>query len=555
MTPAERRERALADQAAKAAAKEAAAKAEADKAAARQSLQIVKAATRQQKALEARDNFITFMKFTSPDPEDPDDVSKSRYKDAKHHRVIGAALEECAKGNPDYRQLIVCLPPRHGKSEMTTRKFPAWVAGKFSSESVGVATYSDVFAADFGAEVRTVIQSPQYKQVFPGMALRRGGTATDRLQTVDGGLLFFVGRGGSMTGRGCHTLIIDDLIKDDKEASSQAIRDQAWNWMTRVAMTRRMGKKRVILIMTRWHADDPVGRLTDPENPCYNEDEAKSWKIINLPAIAEDEDPLGRKPGEALWPDGPDQFDLDFLNSQRRMDPMGFSALYQQRPSAIDGVAFQRENIKTYTREQLPPDLRIYSASDHALSLNERRDYTVLLTVGVDRDGDLWLLDCIWRRMKPDVVVENMLEMVRAKPPLIWYAGRDHITKSIGPFLKKRMQETQTYFTLREVTPVGDKEARAQAIAARVAMGRVHFPRDAVWTERAINEMLAFPNGTHDDFVDTIALIGLGMQSQHAASGPKKSLPGLPKFGTVSWIKWADKAQKQQQLEDSRGGF
>lgn len=108
-------------------------------------------------------------------------------------------------------------------------------------------------------------------------------------------------------------LIIDDLIKDDKEASSQAIRDQAWNWLTKVALTRRMGKKLVIMTFTRWHSDDPIGRLTDPENPHYNLALAKKLKIINLPAIAEDNDPLGRKPGEPLWPDGPTNSTCPFL--------------------------------------------------------------------------------------------------------------------------------------------------------------------------------------------------------------------------------------------------
>jgi len=208
---------------------------------------------RQQKAMLSRERFMTFIKFTSPDPEDPNDVEKSKYKNAKHHDAIARVIEEVVEGNIPF--LILTMPPRHGKSEQVSRRLPAWFIGRFPALNGVVATYNDDFASDFGKDVRSIVHSPQYKQIFPDVQLRRGGGASDRLQTVQGGQWSFVGRGGSLTGRGAHLLIIDDLIKDDKEAQSQAIRDQAWNWFTKVAMSRRMGKKLVIMTFTRWHAD------------------------------------------------------------------------------------------------------------------------------------------------------------------------------------------------------------------------------------------------------------------------------------------------------------
>lgn len=509
------------------------------------------ALVRQTVIVKAREDFMTYVKFTTPSSEDPDDVTKSRYQNARHHDAIARALEEVVNGG--IQQLILCTPPRHGKSELVTRKLPAWLAGRFPHENVVVGTYNDDFAADFGAEVRSTIYSAQHKQVFPESSLRRGGGAKDRIQTDKGGLLVFVGRGGSLTGRGAHTLILDDLIKDDKEAVSQTIRDQAWNWFTKVAMTRRMGAKRVIIVMTRWHADDVVGRLTDPENPCYDAQEAAGWKIINLPAIAEEDDPLGRELGAPLWPDGPDKFDLAFLESQRRLDPIGFSALYQQRPSAIDGDLFARESFAFYKPDELPDLLRFYAASDHAVATTERRDYTVLLTAGVDKNSNIYLLDCIWQRMKTDKACESMLALQELRSPITWWAGSDHITKSIGPFLRKRMVETQVWINLKEVPAVGDKVQRAQSIAARVASGGVYFPKSAAWTERAINELLAFPAGTHDDFVDAFALIGMGLQSLHAPrQSTKKELP-VPTFGTLAWVKWVENFEKSAQR--SQGGF
>jgi len=513
---------------------------------------------RQQKAVEARGRFMPFVKFTSPDPEDPNDVEKSKYENAKHHDAIARVVEEVVTGG--IRFLILTMPPRHGKSELVSRRLPAWFIGKFPHQNGVVATYNDDFAMDFGKDVRTIVQSPQFKQVFPSVKLQRGGAASDFLKTTEGGQWAFVGRGGSLTGRGAHLLIIDDLIKDDKEAQSQAIRDQAWSWFTKVAMSRRMGLKLVIMTFTRWHADDPIGRLTDPENPYFNAKLAEKIKIINLPAIAEEDDPLGREIGEPLWADGPDKFDLDFLEEQRALDPLGFEALYQQRPSLLDGDLFKREDIQFYgpgTPVRLPDDLRIYGASDHAVATGQRNDFTVLLKVGIDSDSNIYLLECFWRKAKSDAVVEAMLNMGRGNMrPLLWGAEKGHISKSIGPFLKTRMRETNTYMNIREITPIGDKAQRAQSIVGRVAMGKVFFPRAASWTEKAINQMMAFPNAPHDDFVDTLSIIGLMLQSQFAASKTSaKKKDETPKFGTLAWVKLADRWKEEQRQLKASGGF
>lgn len=512
---------------------------------------------RQKKAVDARNNFMTFVKFTSPDAEDPNDVERSRYKDAKHHRAIARVLQAIIKQEVEYTFVILTMPPRHGKSQLVSRHLPAWLIGLFPDQNGVVATYNDNFASDFGKDVRAIIQTPQFKQVFPAAALRRGGAASDRLQTAQGGQWTFVGRGGGLTGRGGHILIVDDLIKDDVEAQSAAIRDQSWNWFTKVAMSRRMGRKIVIMTFTRWHADDPIGRLTDPENPYFNAKLASRIKVINIPAIAEEDDPIGRKPGEALWPDGPDKFDLNFLEEQQALDPIGFAALYQQRPSMLDGDLYKRENIRFYKPGELPEDLRIYGASDHAVATGQRNDFTVLLKFGVDKQSNIYLLECFWQKAKADVVVEAFLTMADGKQkPLVWWAENGHISKSIGPFLRKRMMETGIYMNVREITPSKDKATRAQSMVGRVAMGKLYFPVNAVWTEKAIDQMMAFPNGTHDDFVDVLSLIGLGMQSQFAPAGnsAKKKLD-KPTFGTLAWVKYADKWAADQKAIKSSGGF
>ncbi|WP_316397339.1 terminase large subunit domain-containing protein [Bradyrhizobium sp. 33ap4] len=503
----------------------------------------------------ARERFMPFIKFTSPDPEAPNDVKRSRYKNARHHDATARALEEVEKAN--YEFLILVEPPRHGKSEQVSRRLPPWYIGRHPNHNVVVATYSDEFAEDFGANVRAIMNSPAYKQVFPEVKLTRGGTAKARLETTAGGLLFFVGRGGALTGRGAHLLICDDLIKDAKEAASPAVRNQAWEWFTKVAMTRRMGKKLVILTFTRWHADDPIGRLTDPENPHYNARLAKKIKIINMPAIAEENDPLGRKPGEPLWPDGPDKFDLNFLQEQQDLDPLGFAALYQGRPSALDGDLFKRENVRYYTKDELPLELRKYAASDHALGQMQRNDPTLMLSVGISRQNDIYIMPNIfWRRAPTDTVTEAMLNMAEVEKPLLWWAGRDHITKSIGPFLRKRMNERGVYINIREVPTIGDKVQGAQSIIGRFAMGKVYWPKEATWVERAIAELLSFPNGLHDEWADTLGLIGRGMESQvKPGRSATERAPKRPSFGTVAWLKMQDKWSQEKAAERAAGGF
>jgi predicted phage terminase large subunit-like protein len=508
---------------------------------------------REAAAVEARERFMPFIKFVSPDPEAANDVKRSTYKNARHHDATARALEEVEKGA--YPFLILVEPPRHGKSEQVSRKLPAWYVGRHPTENVVVSTYSDEFAEDFGENVRKLMNSPAYKQVFPKVKLARGSAAKSKLTTTDGGNLFFVGRGGALTGRGAHLLICDDLIKDDKEAKSQAIRDQAWNWFTKVAMSRRMGRKLVILTFTRWHADDPIGRLTDPNNPHYSAKLAKKIKIINLPAIAEKDDPLGRKEGEALWPDGPDKFDINFLQEQQDLDPAGFASLYQGRPSAVDGDLFKRENVRYYTKDELPEILRIYGASDHAVGLKQKNDPSCLGMAGVDQQNNLYMLDVFWQRAPTDRVVEQMLTMCSLRKPLLWWAESGHISKSIGPFLRKRMNERETYINIREIVPSQDKPTRAQSFAGRFAMGKVYFPKDAWWTERAIEELLGFPNALHDDFVDMCALFGLGLESQIKPGKNDGKKKVKPAYGTVNWLKQQDKWSAERQADTSARGF
>jgi len=510
--------------------------------AAAQAARQLAAATRVLKAKRAKNSLIEFTEFTMPSVEDPEDAGKSRYDAQYFHRALAAALEEVEKGS--ILRLIVTFPPRHGKSELTSRRFPAWLVGRDPYRHVIFATYNQPFAEDYGRDVRGIIQSDQYRQVFPGTSLAKGSAAADRLKTEQGGMLAFVGRGGSSTGRGADYLIIDDPLKDRAEAQSATIRQELWDWFNDTMSTRLMSDTgAIIIIMTRWHEDDLVGRLTDPANPHYNAEEAAQWKIINIPAIAEDDDILGRKPGEALWPS---RFGIEYLENFRRRNPVGFSALYQQRPTPQDGDFFRSEMLPTYSIEQRPRNLRYYAASDHAVSTKQTNDRTCLLIVGIDEDDNIWLVDCWWKRAKSDEVVEAMIALMKRWKPLCWWAEGGHISKSIGPFLNKRMREEKVYITIREQTPAADKQQRAQPIAGRAAMGMVKFPAGMAWTEDARQECLKFPGGRHDDFVDALAHIGLGLDKLLRAP-VQQDRPTGPRVGTMGWVKQASAARERHE--------
>lgn len=491
----------------------------------------IKAAQRLLECKTAKDDFLRFVELSMPHPEDPDDPHKTRYQAQKVHRFLADKLQKVERG--EIMRLIITVQPRVGKSEQVSSKFPAWFVGRDGYRFVAVASYADTLAQDFGRSVRDTMRSPIYRQVFPGVELKKGSQSVERLETNQGGVLSFVGVGTGLTGKGANCLIIDDPIKDDVEAQSKTTRDKVWNWFNRVALTRLMGRAAIIICMTRWHEDDLVGRLTDPKNSHYDEREASKWEVVNIPAFAETGDPLGRKPGEILWPE---RTSLEFLEGVRRLDPSGFQALFMGRPSPPEGAFFKAEHLRTYRPEELPRNLRIYAASDHAVSQEQGRDRSCLGCVGVDEHDNIYVLpDLVWRQISAEDQVEAMLEQMRTNKPLYWWAEKGHISQSIGPFLRRRMQEEAVYINLVEVTPVRDKMTRAQSIQARAAMGKVFFPSFASWWPDAKDELLSFPNGAHDDFVDWCAWVGRGLSLMIGAE-IKAPVKTAPQTGSIQWI-------------------
>ena len=504
----------------------------------------IHAAQRLIKVKQARESLLAFTHLTMPHPEDPGNVNLSLYQEAVHHRLIAEALEKVEKGL--ILRLIITMPPRHGKSELASRRFPAWCQGRNPHWQQIFAAYGADFAQDFGRDVRNIMNMPVYLSIFPGVGLRRDSQASDRLQTTQNGLLVFVGAGGAITGRGADLLTIDDPFKNKEDADSPAMRKKVWEFFTSTAYTRLMPGGRIVIIMTRCHEDDLVGRIFD-ENYVKPEEAAK-YTVLDLPAIHD---------GQALWAE---RYPLEVLESIRNViGPRDWSALYQQKPTPEDGDYYRREWIEknSYLSRDLPANLRNYGASDHALTTKEENDANVLGVAGVDERDHIYIRpDLTWERMETDDTVEALLGQLRRHRPQIWFAEDEHIRKAIGPFLNKRMQEEKLYTYIQPSPATKDAKTRGRSMQGRMQMGMVHLPRDAPWYPQALEEMLKFPNGKHDDFVSFMSHLGMGLDTlQGAKAASRKPKPG-PVVGSIEWVKAAHKHElRQKRLRTAIGGM
>jgi predicted phage terminase large subunit-like protein len=521
---------------------------------------------------EARGDLLTFMKLIRPDPEDIDDVALSRYQETPLARLLCQLVQKIFRR--EMKRVAVSVGPQMGKSDVLSRGAPAWMLGNDPHLNLILSSYNQPFANEFGDAVREIMYSPAFKQVFPNTALRKG--ATDLLITSKNGRAAFVGRGGSGTGKPADFFFVDDPLKDDIEAQSDTTRNEVWRWFNKVALTRCHENSAIIVVHTRWHQDDLIGRLCDPEHPERNKQYkgiADRWEYINLPAVVDDPklakalglsldpptDPFtismfGTKPMTSIWPG---RKGLEFLAEAKQMDPAGFSALYMGAPSPEDGDYFKASWFVEYESHELPENLTKYGASDHAVGEKQRNDPSVLGCVGVDENDNIWVLpDLWWERLPTDQTIEAMLQLMKDHEPDYWWMEGDMISRSFGPFLEKRMQEDQVYCPIDSVIVSVDKVKRAQAIRGRMAHRKVRFPRFAPWWADARKELLNFPNGAHDDFVDFMAHVGLGLMKQHRAVIPPKQENNVVPFGSYKWMqKKLEKDAVERKRAAAEGGW
>lgn len=498
--------------------------------------------------IEARDNFKRFCELMMPNIENELDSDQTMFVTMPHHQVIIDMVEDIESGKSVRSALSV--PPQNGKTQITSIFGAAWILGRNTTRKIIIGTYSLDRAKKVGSDIRKILTSDAYREVFPDFELSRGSKAKEFMATEDGGYVLLAGRGTGVTGQPCDFCFVDDPIKDMEEAVSPTTLASCWDWYCSVLMARFHTLTRVMIIHTRWAENDLIGRLCDPSHPEYDADKAGRWTYINLPVFVDDPElakALGLEVGDVLWEA---KFSRELLEEARKNNPTIFSALYMGKPVPDEGSYFTKSMISNYVRSELPENLRIYAGSDHAVRTGQDNDFTVMVVVGIDEKGVMWVLDCVKRKIPVDVQVEEMIRLMVKYKPITWWAGRDHISGSIAPFLSNRMKSAGIYSTyIDELPERGDKKQKAQSIRGMMALAMVKFPVDQFWYQDCINELLKFDKGLHDDFVDAMANIGRGLDKIFSARGQVVQALDTLVTGTIGWVK---RESKLMALEKNR---
>ena len=457
---------------------------------------------------------------------------------ASHQRLIIEKLQAVAEKK--ILRLALFLPPGSAKSTYASVLFPPWFLATGSGKNILACSHSTEKAEEFGRKCRNLIVE---KQSTLGFELEASSKAAGRWEVTNKSNYFATGVGTGIAGYRADLAVIDDPIGKKEDAESELIRNKQWEWYLNDLKPRLKPHAAIVLIQTRWHEDDLAGRIL--------ENESADWEVISLPLIAEENDMLGRKSGEPLWTEW---FTPKMIEDAKKY-PRTFASLYQQRPTPDDGDFFKKEMLVEYASwDDLPADLIKYAGSDHAVSTKESADRTCLLPIGVDSRGDIWVLpDVVWDILPSDQVVTEMLAICKRHHPITWWAGREHITQAIGPFLRVRQREENIYVPLEEVVSVKDKRSRATSIRDRMAMGRVRFPAFASWWPKAKEELLKFTgfDDKHDDFVDALAEIGRGLDRLVSATTPRKEEP-LALDRPLTWGMVKRQHKMQLQLDKAR---
>ncbi len=442
-----------------------------------------------------------------------------------HIRLLGEHLMAVERG--EITRLVVEMPPRHGKSETTTVKFPAWYLGRHPDRRLIIAAHTAHLAARFSMRARN--DFAQYASEAWGLKVDPEVSAMYRWDVLDdsappgqppGGMIA-AGIGGPITGQGAHLVIIDDPVKDAEAANSKVQRDAIWDWYRFVLRTRLFPGAAVILVLTRWHEDDLVGRLLH----VAEDGQGDQWTILRLPALAEEGDPLGRKPGEALWPE---QYDGEALKATRAsVGSYVFAALYQQRPAPAEGALFKRSHFRYFRREgteyvllhpegarRVPVDsCWRFQTVDPAATEKEQSDWFVCATWAVTPEKDLLLLD-VFRERAETTKHESILAGLRSR----WQPSFQGVEeKTFGLNIIQSLKRKG--LPVKPLKADRDKVSRARVAQARYEVGAVYHLENAPWLEALESELLAFPGGAHDDQVDAVAYAAIEVAGKSQPRG------------------------------------
>jgi predicted phage terminase large subunit-like protein len=439
-------------------------------------------------------------------------IDFARYFDGKYivskvHRAIADKLESIVHGK--INRLIITVPPRHGKSRLVAIEFPAWLLGASPEKRITVASYGASLSSLASSRTKQRVNTSAFQCMFPNFSLNDSRQTQADWETGEHGGYRAVGIGGSLTGFGCDVLIVDDPIKDHVVASSPNARQKIWDWFTSVAMTRLTPNGVVVIIMTRWHQDDLVGRLLDPD---YTEDleesglGAESWEVLNLPALAEANDVLGRAEGEALFPE---KISREHLEGKRKvLGSYLWACMYEGRPQVKGGNYVSTASFRIIQPEHVPEGMRWMRFWDVATSEDKMSDFTSGMKGALGPETE------------PSRGPEQVLYLDGlTRGQWIWPKARDTIkaiaeserilvgVEAVGGFKTSVDNLREVVAKDVMILPINiatDKLTRALGWFALVENRKVCLVQGP-WCVPFMAQAEAFPMGAHDDDIDAVS--------------------------------------------------
>jgi predicted phage terminase large subunit-like protein len=441
-----------------------------------------KAAEHKRKNL-ARTDMIEFAKNVYPG-----------FKVGPHHKKLASIFSDVIAGKK--KRVIINIAPRMGKSEFSSYLFPAFFLGNFPNKKIIMGTHTAGLSEDFGRRVRNLLDSEEYRELFPATVVADDQKAAGKWSTAAGGQYYAAGVGGALAGRGADLFVIDDPHSEqDVKTNSRLAFDTAWSWFQTGPLQRLMPGGAIIIIMTRWSLLDLTGKLIDyqTKNP-----DSLPWEIVELPAILHED----TEREKSLWPE---QWPLESLKATKAsLDPRYWNAQYMQQPTAESSAIVSRKHWRIWDKDDPPPCDYVIQSWDTAFETKNNSDYSACTTWGVwynEEEGNqpqVILLDAFKDRMAFPELKEIALKHYKEWQPDAFVVEK----KAAGAPL---IQELRLMgIPVSEFTPSrgNDKMVRLNAVADLFTSGKVWAP-DTRWAREVIEEVAAFPVGEHDDFVDT----------------------------------------------------
>lgn len=462
----------------------------------------------------ASTSYLDFVRLMYPDFDlPPFHVELIKALDLLERRAL------VVNGGAPVRNLLITMPPRHAKTTWGTINFPAYFLGRDPRRFVMSTSYNAILAKDFGRQVRNIISSPTFKDIFPSSTISRDKTASDVFRTNDGGAYYGIGLNGTTTGRAANLLIIDDPIKSRVEAESALIRDRVWDFYSGSLSNRRQpeadGTPAIqIVILTRWHPDDLAGRIMQTD-----EWHQGLWHHINFQALTEVPD-TSPPQLQALWPE---RFPVAELLRQKAINERDFEALYQQRPIIRGGNLIKTEWLRHYDAP-LDSYLSVVITADTAFKETQQSDFTAFLVAGLTADGDIHILDIqrgrwdfpeakarllalntLWRgRGLRGIYVENRASGQSLLQELRRNSGIAVLPYEVGHTDKVTRVNISLPIIEGGRVYIPNPEPAAAGLAANSATPILRTP--PAWVDDFIRETSQFPSSAHDDIVDAFVM-------------------------------------------------